>query len=360
MRVGAGVEERVFGEVKRLCYAGLDTKTLRVEALAVLGRVVPFEAYCCFTADPLSGLPTDVVAEGQCALEGRFFLENVYFEDEVNHFEDMARDGRPVALISEGTAGRLERALRQREFRRAKGLEHELRGVFAEGRTIWGGVELSRERGRPDFDAREVALVGRIVPHLCAGLRAAALRVQGAPPVGEDLLGVLTLDRRGKLMGRTRAAERWLGELNPSWNEDSLPFAVYSVATLLRRVLRPGMGPGVVSVPRLCAQTTSGRWLALQADLSESRDGPGEMLVLIQPAGPREVAWINTAVYGLSSREREISDLVVRGASTRQISSSLHISEYTVQDHLSNVFDKVGVRSRRELVKRLYLSTLYA
>ncbi len=34
------------------------------------------------------------------------------------------------------------------------------------------------------------------------------------------------------------------------------------------------------------------------------------------------------------------------------------ISEYTVQEHLSNVFEKVGERERRDLVKRLYLDSL--
>jgi DNA-binding CsgD family transcriptional regulator len=51
-------------------------------------------------------------------------------------------------------------------------------------------------------------------------------------------------------------------------------------------------------------------------------------------------------------------DLVVRGLSTKQICQTLFISEYTVQDHLSHVFDKVGVRGRRALVKRLYLEGL--
>jgi DNA-binding NarL/FixJ family response regulator len=49
----------------------------------------------------------------------------------------------------------------------------------------------------------------------------------------------------------------------------------------------------------------------------------------------------------------------VRGASTRQISHALYISEYTVQDHLSNIFDKIGVRDRRSLVKRLYLDAIF-
>ena len=53
-----------------------------------------------------------------------------------------------------------------------------------------------------------------------------------------------------------------------------------------------------------------------------------------------------------------VVDLVVRGASTREISGALHISEYTVQERLSNAFDKVGVRGRRALVKRLFFDNL--
>ena len=44
----------------------------------------------------------------------------------------------------------------------------------------------------------------------------------------------------------------------------------------------------------------------------------------------------------MSERERAVVDLVVQGASTREISGALYISEYTVQDHLSSAFDKVG------------------
>jgi DNA-binding CsgD family transcriptional regulator len=72
-----------------------------------------------------------------------------------------------------------------------------------------------------------------------------------------------------------------------------------------------------------------------------------------------EVAWLKAAAYGLSPREREIVDLVLRGASRKQIAATLYISEYTVHDHLSNVFDKVGVRGREALIKRLFIDNLY-
>lgn len=45
--------------------------------------------------------------------------------------------------------------------------------------------------------------------------------------------------------------------------------------------------------------------------------------------------------------------LVLRGYSTKQIVSQLAISQYTVQEHLRTVFDKLGVRSRQELAASL-------
>jgi DNA-binding NarL/FixJ family response regulator len=44
---------------------------------------------------------------------------------------------------------------------------------------------------------------------------------------------------------------------------------------------------------------------------------------------------------------------VLRGASTKAIGAELHLSAYTVKDHLKSIFDKVWIRSRRDLVAQV-------
>jgi DNA-binding CsgD family transcriptional regulator len=112
--------------------------------------------------------------------------------------------------------------------------------------------------------------------------------------------------------------------------------------------------------PSVRVQTRSGRWLTFHGARTEPRPGRGaETMVIIEPSRPQELAWLRVSAYGLSEREREVVDLAVQGASTREISRALYISEYTVQDHLSNAFDKGGVLGRRALIERLSFDNLY-
>jgi|RhiMethySRZTD1v2_1073278.scaffolds.fasta_scaffold1411996_1 DNA-binding NarL/FixJ family response regulator len=53
---------------------------------------------------------------------------------------------------------------------------------------------------------------------------------------------------------------------------------------------------------------------------------------------------------GLTERELGILRLVGKGLSNKQIGKTLHISDRTVQAHLSNIFSKLNVNSRTEAV----------
>jgi DNA-binding NarL/FixJ family response regulator len=51
----------------------------------------------------------------------------------------------------------------------------------------------------------------------------------------------------------------------------------------------------------------------------------------------------------LSPRERQIIQLVLAGCRNREVAKELGISEKTVKNHLSNIFDKLGVGDRLEM-----------
>jgi len=52
----------------------------------------------------------------------------------------------------------------------------------------------------------------------------------------------------------------------------------------------------------------------------------------------------------LTEREREIAALLLRGNTYRMVAGELHVSENTVKTHVKNIYSKIGVKSRTELM----------
>jgi DNA-binding NarL/FixJ family response regulator len=79
-----------------------------------------------------------------------------------------------------------------------------------------------------------------------------------------------------------------------------------------------------------------------------SPDGEGEnAATVVQSAGASEV---EIARLGLTRREVQIIGALVDGQTNKDIATTFGISEYTVKHHLTNIYDKLGVYNRVELV----------
>jgi DNA-binding CsgD family transcriptional regulator len=102
---------------------------------------------------------------------------------------------------------------------------------------------------------------------------------------------------------------------------------------------------------RARVQSASGTWLLVRGTALGGRTA-----VVIEPAGSHEPAALAADGYDLTPRERAIAQLVAGGLPTDAIARRLHLSPWTVQDHLKSIFAKVGVGTRGELVARLYFA----
>lgn len=53
---------------------------------------------------------------------------------------------------------------------------------------------------------------------------------------------------------------------------------------------------------------------------------------------------------GMTSRESEICSLLAQGLTNRQIADTLYISEGTVKNYISSIYDKTGIHDRAKLI----------
>jgi DNA-binding CsgD family transcriptional regulator len=316
-----------------------------------LQRCVPFDASCWLSLDPGGVMPTSHFSRDYTAAHLMEVAANEYLEDDVNKFADLVRAPRPVGILSQVTDGEQWRSTRYVRFLAPLGFADgdELRAVFRDGAAVWGAVALHRRHGTfTDTDAKAIADVGGL---LAQGIRRAILR-SALSAVGDDEQpGLIVLRSDDSVDSMTAAATRWLGELiDSSATPGTTPLTIVSVAQVARRAAAGHSNEmATVRLPR-----RTGGWMRFDASLL-GRGEQGQVAVIISAAREPEVARLIAQAYGLSEREQDVTRLVLHGHSTVEMAESLHLSAYTVQDHLKAIFEKVGVRSRRELVAQLFL-----
>jgi DNA-binding NarL/FixJ family response regulator len=79
---------------------------------------------------------------------------------------------------------------------------------------------------------------------------------------------------------------------------------------------------------------------------------PGLVKTLMRPQRRGDGPGDELLIESLTSREREVLQLMAEGLANKQIAMRLSISEHTVKFHLSSLYGKLGVASRTEAVKR--------
>jgi DNA-binding CsgD family transcriptional regulator len=344
-------------QVVHLCHAGLDVAELQRRVLRSLRRAVPVDAAFFGTADPETLVFTGAHSEDPLGPAASAFLDNELGGGDVNTFVGLVAAPGHVSSLDAATRHDRFASPRYRDIMRPMGLGDELRAALVAGQHCWGVLCLHREDSPAGFTDRELRVVQQIAPHVAEGLRRAVAAGTGAAGTGESARGepatpgIIVLDADLAAVSVSAEASYWVAELAhlPGGHAGELPVPVYAAAA---RLARAEHEPDPAVLPTVRVRTRGGRWLAVHATRLNGPAGP-QTGVVLEPASPAQLSSLFLSAYGLTPAQVRVAGLVLRGYSTRQITGQLHISANTVQEHLTAVFGKVGVRSRRELAATL-------
>jgi DNA-binding CsgD family transcriptional regulator len=173
---------------------------------------------------------------------------------------------------------------------------------------------------------------------------------EATDPEGPESPGLVVLTDRWDVESATPGVDRWLSELpDGDWDAGRLPAAVYAIAGRALRTADDALAE--VAVARVLSR--SGTWVVLHGAALVT-EGARRVAVIVEPAHPARISPLLMSAYGLTQREQEVTRLVLQGRSTAEIADRLVVSPHTVQQHLKRIFEKTGVRSRRDLVGKLF------
>ena len=341
-----------YDSIARLCGQGLPGNDLFTRLSGHLRKAVAFRTAGWLRLDPKTLLPMPgLLLQADHDRVGRI-IHNEYFEPDVVKFRELARARVPAQSLWQATSGQLHRSTRYRTILADLGNGDDVRMVFRSGSTVWGSACLARTAADPPFSRRDIAFLARVGEPVGRGLRLSHL-LAGDHVADPAATGVLILGDDGSIISRTEAARHWLAQLPPDRARGlDLPAPILSAASRARALAagRPGTG-----IPEGRVRTSTGNWLRLHAArlTPDSPHGTGQTAVILEPAKPADLSPLILDLHALTSRERQITQLLLRGLPTADIAQKLFISRHTLSDHMKAIFGKLGVSSRPELTALL-------
>jgi DNA-binding CsgD family transcriptional regulator len=342
---------RARRDLDDLVDAGLNTEAFCMAAGSLVARAVPsgageYETPTWYALDPGSLLINGVFGP-DCTLDAAAQMRWEYVEDDVNKSIDVVRNPRGVQTLHEVTGGNPWSSAIYRDYMYGHDLAQEmlvaLRG--ADGH-VWATVRLNRPRAMAAFDESDRQFMRSVAPGMAEGVRRGLLVDASSASPSPASPGLIVVDRLGLPVAMSATARQWLALFpsNPG-SDGGLPLPIHTVAFA---ALAEG-GPA----PMLRIRLVNGHWAALDGVRLEPGTA-GTVSVIISPAGPDRLALLTSAIHGLTPREQQVAELILRGQGTHRIAHGLGISPYTAQEHVRHIFAKFHVASRGELVAALF------
>src|SRR6185437_10308579 len=163
----AGNTARAREQILQLCAGNADARTLRMEVLAVLRRVIGFDAYVWLVTDPETSVGSAPLADVPCLPELPRLIRLKYLTN-VNRWTHV---DTPVALLRESTAGDMDRSLVWRDMLSRFGVTDVASLVFRCRYGCWGFLDLWKSGATTAFTDGDTAFLGAVTKPVTQALR---------------------------------------------------------------------------------------------------------------------------------------------------------------------------------------------
>jgi DNA-binding CsgD family transcriptional regulator len=231
---------------------------------------------------------------------------------------------------------------------------------------FWGTISISRSPKQPYFSRTDVQKAEFLLPYLINTFEATMFfsKINGERKAFEQWLesrpeGIILLDTKLQPVffnNKARQMSRPLSETKPDslikyqGADITLPQSIAEDCKRLadapetghslpnNRIINTKNGDRYyiryTLINQLCQEILLPYFIIHMNDLTNNTDEPGVVLL---------------KNYGLSEQEEKIAQYTGQGLTNKEIGKKLGISQFTVQSHLRNIFEKTGIKRRSQL-----------
>lgn len=351
--------EHARTRINDLAASALPASRLASQVAVVLEEAIGWDGFRVFGLDSRTMLVNALLAASENDADARLeWLREVYLAIPTQYAElpELARSGLTSVAFQErqdecwglprGWVADVEPDAHYRhyhEFRSPVG--GTILAIFREQERPVAAMQAYRRDVNRPFRRGDVQFVQMMSRTIGGALSVAMERDAALATVEASAAsGILMVDAAGSIQLATPAGERWLTRLGP--RDGNLPVPVWAAMAAQRKARREEAR--VVSV-----RTGQG---VIRVEVSSAGE-TGQQAVVISGAHEPEGVAVPGG-WGLTQRETEVVEQLALGKNNREIAQALYVGDSTVEWHLRQVYEKLGVKSRQEVLAALFRQTV--
>ena len=342
---------QTYDDLLRKIYTSTSILQLRSTVLHFLARLVPFDNAAFFLVNSDSLEFMEPYSLGLDA--GSFIAYQDYYQSRDVYKEAVFSRGNipPVDRSSDYMSyGSWVRNEHRSEFLLSQGIYHIACVQVLSGNNIVGEISLHRQQTTADFTDAELLLLKMLHGHLNIAFAnlskmddnwSTAIRTFRDPAKS---LALCLLDHHYHIQGITPSA---LDLLPQTLATGQSVYSYLKDACYALGEEHPKKKCPVRRTHRGTLPLKNGKYFYRIVMLDEEPGPAPSFLAIIETTAAISDS---SQDWKLTQRETEISSLIVRGRTNRQIAEELSISENTVKTFVKRLFIKLGVHSRSEFI----------